>query len=129
MTQPDPHARGPDLSTQLAIDRTRVAYERTTLAWVRTGTSMITFGFGVYKFFQIDRVPSARNYLIGPEEFGLILVSIGLAALVISTLEFRRNMRSLGIDALGKQGRPTLIFSGLIAALGILAFIVMLFRQ
>jgi len=38
-------------------------------------------------------------------------------------------MRSLGIDPLGKQGRPTLIFSELIAALGILAFIVMVLRQ
>jgi putative membrane protein len=130
MTEPDPKsAPGPDLSTRLAIERTRVAYERTALAWVRTGTSMITFGFGVYKLFQIERTPSVRTYLIGPEEFGLVLVSIGLAALALSTLEYRQNMRSLGVDYLGSQGRLTLVFTGVIATLGILAFVVMLFRQ
>src|ERR1700733_14146769 len=110
----------PDLSTRLAIERTRVAYERTALAWVRTGTSMITFGFGVYKLFQIERTPSLRTYLIGPQGFGLILVSIGLAALALSTLEYRQNMRSLGVDYLGRQSRLTLVFTGLIATLGIL---------
>ena len=41
-----------DNSTKLAYDRTRLAYERTLMAWVRTGTSLITFGFTIYKFFE-----------------------------------------------------------------------------
>ena len=41
-----------DASTKLAYDRTRLAYERTLMAWVRTGTSLITFGFTIYKFFE-----------------------------------------------------------------------------
>jgi uncharacterized membrane protein YidH (DUF202 family) len=41
-----------DASTQLAAERTRLAYERTLMAWVRTGTSLITFGFTIYKFFE-----------------------------------------------------------------------------
>ena len=41
-----------DTSTKLAYDRTRLAYERTLMAWVRTGTSLITFGFTIYKFFE-----------------------------------------------------------------------------
>ena len=41
------------LTTRLALDRTRIAYERTLMAWVRTGTSLITFGFAVYKFFNL----------------------------------------------------------------------------
>ena len=43
-----------DTGTRLAIDRTRLAYERTMMAWIRTATSLITFGFSVYKFFQLD---------------------------------------------------------------------------
>jgi hypothetical protein len=39
-------------STKLAIERTRLAHERTLMAWVRTATSLISFGFSVYKFFQ-----------------------------------------------------------------------------
>jgi putative membrane protein len=122
-------ARGFDHSTRLAVERTRVAYERTMLAWTRTGTSLITFGFGVYKFFQIERKPSAQDYLIGPQEFGLILVAIGLAAIALATLEYRQNMRSLGTDYLGNQNRLTVVFAGSIATLGILAFVTMLFRQ
>ena len=122
-------ARPLDRTTWLAIERTRVAYERTMLAWIRTGTSLITFGFGVYKFFQIERKPGAEHYLIGSQEFGLILVAIGLAALAMAAVEYRQNMRSLQIDYLGRQSRLTVVFAGLIATLGILAFVVMLFRQ
>src|ERR1700709_2571127 len=117
-------APGADISNRLAMERTRVSYERTVLAWVRTGTSMITFGFGVYKLFQIERTPNAQTYLIGPQEFGLILVAIGLAALALATLEYRQNMRSLGVDYLGKQSRLTLVFTGSVATLGILVFVV-----
>ena len=39
------------LNNQLALDRTRLAYERTLMAWVRTATSLISFGFTIYKFF------------------------------------------------------------------------------
>ena len=43
------------VSTKLAVDRTRLAHERTLMAWVRTATSLISFGFTIYKFFQFLR--------------------------------------------------------------------------
>ncbi len=43
-----------DTGTRLAIDRTRLAYERTMMAWVRTATSLISFGFTIYKFFELE---------------------------------------------------------------------------
>jgi uncharacterized membrane protein YidH (DUF202 family) len=43
-----------DTATTLAFERTRIAYERTMMAWIRTATSLITFGFAVYKFFQLE---------------------------------------------------------------------------
>jgi putative membrane protein len=93
-----------DLSTKLAFDRTWVAYARTMLAWVRTATTLITFGFSVYKFFQIVREEGQRNdHLIGARQFGLLLVSIGLASLALATLEYRQNIRMLGVQY---QGRP-----------------------
>ena len=49
-----------DIATKLAFDRTRAAYERTMMAWIRTATSLITFGFTIYKFFQIE-APSADD--------------------------------------------------------------------
>jgi putative membrane protein len=79
-----------DASTRLAFQRTRIAYERTMLSWVRTATSLITFGFSVYKFFQIE-TPSRRGAgrLVGPREFAMILVGIGLVSLALATLEYR----------------------------------------
>jgi uncharacterized protein DUF2490/uncharacterized protein DUF202 len=62
------------LSAQLALDRTRLAHDRTLMAWVRTATSLISFGFTIYKFFQYlheKGEASPERYLIGPREFAL----------------------------------------------------------
>ena len=60
-------AQRPDTATELAFDRTRAAYERTMMAWIRTATSLITFGFTIYKFFQIEAPDRGQqNRLIGP---------------------------------------------------------------
>ena len=86
----------PDTATRLAIERTRVAYERTMMAWVRTGTSLITFGFTVYKFFQLDEaVKLSGRMLIGPREFAIGLILVGLLSLVLGTVEHSRDLRSL----------------------------------
>jgi len=44
-----------DSSTALALERTRLAHERTLMAWVRTATSLISFGFTIYKAFEYLR--------------------------------------------------------------------------
>ncbi|MBE5502510.1 Predicted membrane protein [Mycobacteroides abscessus subsp. massiliense] len=48
-----------DTSTRLAVERTRLALERTTMAWIRTSTSLIAFGFTIFKFFQYQ---AERNH-------------------------------------------------------------------
>ena len=118
-----------DVSTHLAAQRTRVAYERTMMAWIRTATSLITFGFTVYKFFDLQRDPSrSDNHLIGPREFGMILVSIGLLSLVLATWENRAHMKALEA-AYGNMPRSTATsMATLISLLGILAIIIMIFR-
>ena len=90
------NAPAPDTATMLAMERTRVAYERTMMAWVRTGTSLITFGFAVYKFFQLDEaVKLSGRMLVGPREFAMALIVVGLLALVLGTVEHARDLRSL----------------------------------
>ena len=120
-----------DLSTKLAFERTWVAYERTMLAWVRTATSLITFGFSVYKFFQIVRDEGDHNtsHLIGSRQFGLLLVSIGLASLALATIEYRQNIRRLGEEYQGRPRSLAVIVAALISVLGIIALIVMIARQ
>jgi putative membrane protein len=63
---------------------------------VRTATSLITFGFSIFKFFQLELGNDRHDsHLIGPREFALLMAGIGLVALVLGTVEHWRNMRSL----------------------------------
>ena len=86
-------------ATKLALDRTRLAYERTLMAWVRTATSLISFGFTIYKFFQFLREgqqPSGEG-MIGLRSFAMLMIGIGLTALLLATIQHRRDR--LGLQA------------------------------
>ena len=51
-----------DERTGLAVTRTIVALDRTLMAWIRTATSLISFGFTIYKFFEAqERQGAARH--------------------------------------------------------------------
>ena len=117
-----------DLSTKLAIERTRVAYERTIMAWIRTAASLITFGFTIYKYFQLQRVAPPSEGLIGPREFSLILIGLGLFSLVAAAWQHRQYIRNLSEYY---PETPRWLASGLaalIALLGILALIAVIRR-
>ena len=118
-----------DRNTMLSYDRTRLSYERTMLSWVRTGTSLITFGFAIYSFHRITS-RDASSYLIGSHQFALIMVIIGLVALFLATFDYRQNIRILRTQYpdLPRSRLPSAI-GLLISALGVLALIVMVFRQ
>ncbi len=119
-----------DTSTQLAFERTRNSYENTMMSWIRTATSLITFGFSIYKFFQMDAPTQAEpKRLIGPREFAFILVSIGLLSLVLATLQHRQSIRVLGAQYAGQPSSLALLVAALISILGILALVAMVFRQ
>src|SRR5262245_61414280 len=94
-----PIASSMDSSTNLAVDRTRLAHERTQMAWVRTATSLISFGFTIYKFFQIEMAKEMAAHPvtapIGPREFALIMIATGLIALLLSTIEHYASLRRL----------------------------------
>jgi putative membrane protein len=124
------HTPGIDRSTELAFERTRAAYERTMMAWIRTGTSLITFGFSIYKFFQLEVSRGAeQNRLIGPRQFAVILVSIGLVSLLLATVEYRQNIRALGEQYAGRQRSLAVIVAAFISGLGIIALLAVIFRQ
>ena len=120
-----------DLSTRLAYDRTRLAYDRTMMAWIRTGTSLITFGFAVYKFFQFDasKVVDTTPHLINPRRFALIMISIGLAALLLSTIEHWQNMKKLRAEGAEVPTSMTMVVAWLVSVLGLIALIAVIFQQ
>jgi inner membrane protein YidH len=85
-----------DIGTKLAVDRTRIAFERTMMAWIRTATSLITFGFSVYKFFAFEMKKDVVGpLLLGPRGFGLALIGIGLLSLLFGTIDHARDVRAL----------------------------------
>ncbi len=119
-----------DTSTKLAYERTRLAYERTMQAWIRTATSLITFGFSVYKFFQLERPTGLpQTSIIGSREFGEILVLLGIASLVIATIEYRGREHELEKEWPHKQRRSLAIWlAGAMSILGLLALVSMFVR-
>ena len=121
---------GVDAETALAVDRTRLAYDRTMLAWVRTATALITFGFGIQQFFLRAGVPE-RKGLIGPNEFGLIMITIGLVSLLMATLHNRWDIQALKMRYPAADIPPSraTLLAALIAILGLLALASMIFHE
>ena len=91
-----------DATTKLAVDRTRLAYERTLMAWVRTAISLISFGFTIYKFFQIEGA-GKQDGVISATEFSVLMIVFGLVSLLMATLEHRRDLNALRAEFPGNS--------------------------
>lgn len=120
-----------DPRTALAIERTRLAHERTLMAWVRTATSLISFGFTIYKAFEYlhERQPSAAQGILGPRNFALVMILLGITALVLATTQHRRERRVLE-TRYGPMPRSTAgLVASIVAMLGIGALVLVFLRQ
>jgi putative membrane protein len=122
-------------ATRLALSRTILAHERTLMAWVRTSTSMISFGFTIYKFFQFvqgDRsVPHAEK-LLEPRGVALVMILIGVGGLVLATIDYRHQLDVLrrDYDAYAPpRGSIALAVATMVAGLGVLGFVLVFLRQ
>lgn len=119
-----------DISTKLAYERTNLAHERTLMAWVRTATSLISFGFTIYKFFQLEKGDLLRiqHQVVGPHLFAIIMIAAGIFSLVMATIEHRQHvvsMKKLHVE----MGRSLAAWvAGLISVLGLLAMAAVIFR-
>ncbi len=126
-------------TNQLAEDRTNLAYERTALAndrtlmaWIRTSTSLISFGFTIYKFFQEFRKaegPELPHTLLSSREIGMILILFGFLGLFFALLQYRSDMKRIkaSYDAAGFNFTPVLALLMLVFSL--LLFLAALLRQ
>jgi putative membrane protein len=121
---------GASVSTILATDRTRLAHDRTLMAWVRTATSLISFGFTIYKFFQYvqEKSPAPRERLLGARHFALIMISIGIIALALATWQHRRDMVRLRAAHPEVPYSLATVLAGLISLFGILALVAVVLR-
>ena len=116
-------------TTQLALDRTWLAHERTLMAWVRTSTSMISFGFTIYKFFQFDAQQRqvSHGYLT-PRKFALIIISIGLVSLLFATFGHRREIKRLSAHIEVHHSSLAEVVAALVGGFGILVLIATVFH-
>jgi putative membrane protein len=117
-------------STDLAVDRTRLAHDRTMMAWVRTSASLISFGFTIYKFFQYmrDQGQPIQERTFGPRQFALFLITIGLVALVLATIQHRHALSVMRKHYAHVPYSMATIVGGLVAILGIVTFVAVIFR-
>jgi putative membrane protein len=118
------------LNSRLAIDRTRLAYERTLMAWVRTATSLISFGFTIYKFFQFlreGRAPIGEG-VVGPRGFALLMIAIGLTALLLATIQHHRDRTALQLETGPMPYSLSAFVAGLVGVLGVLGLMSVILR-
>ena len=128
---PDQSKASMDVSTRLSYDRTFLAHERTLMAWVRTASSLITFGFSIYKFFEMERglgKEFAAAQVVGPRDFSMILIIIGVVALLLATVQHRRQVKMLKMEYEKIPVSTAGIVAGLISVFGLLAVLAVIFR-
>lgn len=107
---------------KLAFERTRLAYERTMMAWIRTSTALITFGFGMYKLFEI--VPFVTGlkpgeHAVSPRAFALVLAFLGNFTLLLAAIQHRKSLQAMRAIGFKIPYSAAAVLSALLAVLGI----------
>lgn len=127
------------VSTHFAWLNTRLALEMTMMTWIRMAITLVGFGFTIVQFFErfndMEGVappaqPSAARYV------GLVLIGVGVAALVVSALQYRATIRYLwqsdfaAIAGIGRAPGNTPIYAITITLtiIGVVAFLAVLLR-
>jgi putative membrane protein len=118
-----------DSGTRLSVTRTRLSYERTLMSWVRTAASLISFGFSIYKFFELDLNRRAADAVIGSREFAALLIALGVSGLVMALTQNRHDTWALAVEygVSLPSSTATKVAIGL-AVVGVVAFIAVLIR-
>jgi putative membrane protein len=118
-----------DTSTRLAVERTRLASERTLMAWIRTSTSLIAFGFTIFKFFQYLATSEQRHRpIVSPWIVGMTMIVLGLTALTLAWFQHRQEVRALEAEAGSLPFSIAGFMSALIAVLGLVALVIVIWR-
>ena len=127
--------------TGMSFQRTRLSSERTLMSVIRTSLSLISFGFTIY---QVFRQLAEKAVLTGTDparNFGVSLVLMGIAMLVIGVVfhvrfmrELRAERAAMKADGLihGETAYPpsmTLVMAALLLFLGLTAIVNMVFRN
>jgi putative membrane protein len=100
---------------------------------LRTGLSLISFGFTIYKFLdiqnaQLKAMGKSLPDISSPKVVGLVMIGIGILSLVLGIIEYVTTVGVLQKRYHLKRPAYSLIVSGLIALIGIILFIGITFK-
>lgn len=101
------------------------------MAWVRTAVSLISFGFTIYKFFEYlkDKGESHERRIFGPRQFAMTMIAIGLASLVLATIQHRRDLVRMRKHYPEVPYSLATIVAALVGLLGVISFLAVIFNQ
>lgn len=130
--QPAPEEALPmDASTRFSFERTLLSHERTLMSWVRTATSLITFGFTIYKCFELEIGSTGQpqsHHVVSARAFAMIMIATGLFALLAATIENRRYRVGWRKQGMKVPLSLSTLVGGMVAVLGLLALASAVFR-
>lgn len=126
--------------TGMSFQRTRLSAERTLMSVIRTSLSLIGFGFTIYQVFgKLVQLPGVKLEAHAPRNFGVALVALGIAMLVLGMAYHVRYMRELRSERTAMMGEGlvhgdshypvsfTLLTAAALLVLGLLAIAGMVF--
>ncbi|TIL60557.1 MAG: DUF202 domain-containing protein [Mesorhizobium sp.] len=96
--------------TGMSFQRTRMSADRTLMSVIRTSLSLISFGFTIFQVFEKLRDSGTITHAAAPRNFGIALVVLGIAMLVIGTVYHMQFMLGL------RHERHEMAASGLVHA-------------
>ena len=125
--------------TGMSFQRTRMSADRTLMSVIRTSLSLISFGFTIYQVFEKLRDAGTIAHAAAPRNFGIALVLLGIAMLVIGIVyhvqfmvglrEERKAMTAAGLVH-GESHFPaslTLITAIALLVIGVIAIVSMIY--
>lgn len=119
-----------DKRTIMSYQRTALSYERTLMSWIRTSTSLISFGFTIYKVFQeLNERTHQTQKIFTPRVVGMVMIGFGFLSLLIAQLQHERALKNLKQEYPGIQRSLSSLLSIMILIFGLVLFLAALFRQ
>jgi putative membrane protein len=122
------HHRTAMLPEDMGEIRTIMGADRTLMAWIRTALSMLSFGFTIYKFLEAIAAEDKMNHPDSPRQVGLFLAAVGIACIVLGTIDYWVTLRDLAKVEKFRLGRPVLLLALIMSVAGLALFISIAFK-